>query len=891
MPGITRKKILFFISLVLLFAACSTKKDAFLNRAYHNLSAHYNAYFNGKESYKEGVNDISKAHQDDYSKVLPVFRYGSEQNAQAAASKMDRAISKASVVIKRHSMFIKKEERCKWIDDSYMLVGKANFYKQNYSVAAQTFEFIIARFKKEPSKYDAALWLARSYIQSGKFSKAQSQLDMVKNAIVKTGASANLISKIKSTFKEPEIPLNVFKELPLIYADFHIKQENYTPAVEQLRKGIELNKRKKTRARLNFILAQIYQLNGDLQKATDFYYKTLRLNPAYEMAFNCRMNMAKCYDEGNVNSRNIKKDLLKMTKDIKNKEYLDQIYYALAEIALKEKNTKEALKYLKLSAAKSQNNNKQKALTYLLIADIYFSFPDYINSQIYYDSTMTVLPKEFPDYSNIEAKKKLLTDLVFNIKIVHFEDSVQTVAKMSEKDRNALIDKIIAEYIKKEEEKKQAEYNKQINQAYYTDNQQNNQQGGQGLWYFYNPNTIKFGINEFLKIWGMRQLEDNWRLSDKKVSDMAMNDSKEGASDKDSSALDSLKQSSDPRNRKTYLQNLPLTKEQTNISNKKIEEALYNLGFLYQDPLKEYDKSVDAFEQLIKRFPDTEHLLSSYYQLYKVYSENLKNPSKADYYKNLIITKFPDSEYAKHLKDPNYAQSIKEESNAEALKYKESYLAYKEAAYSKVIENSNNALMSFKNKDLFPKFALLKALAVCKSSDKDACRSALKEVISNYPNSQAKNEAQNILDYIDGVKPKEEISTEKKDNKPKTPEYSPEPETIHFYILIADVKSVNIKDVKIAISDFNLEQYSLEKFNVNSSFLGSDLHIITVSNFENKEKAMKYFNHIKSDPDFKADMENITYQHFIISANNYTLLFKNRDVEKYNIFFEENYLK
>ena len=886
-------KFPFLILLIFLFFSCSTTKDRWINRTYHKVTSHYNAWYNGNESLKEGVAALAKAHQDNYMNILPVFKYGDEKNAQSVAAQMDRALTKASIVIKKHSMVVKKSERNRWIGESYMLIGKANFYKQNYMASKQTFEYIISHFKTDPLRYEAELWLARTFNQLHQFQKSQPQLDLVKNKIERSGKTIHLTDKLLSPFVKREIPISVYKELPQIYADYYVQQENYNPAVEQLKKAIKVNHKKKIRSRLTYILAQIYQKNGELGKAARYYTKVLKLNPPYEMAFNCKMSMAKCYDASNADSRSIKKTLLKMARDIKNKDYLDQIYFALAEIALKEKSTPEAIKYLKMSSASSKTNTNQKIITYLKIAELYFAHKNYINSSPYYDSTMTILPNNYPDYSAISDRKVVLSSLVKNLNTVKFEDSVQVLAGMPEKDRNAKIDKMVSDYLKKEESKKQAEINKKINQAYYGNNgfdYGNNDKSA--AWYFYNPNSVKFGINDFIKKWGNRPLEDNWFLSNKKQVAFNNPDESKSKSKSDSTKADSSKAPSvvfNPKDRKSYLANIPLTPNKIKSSNERIEEALYNLGFIYKEGLNEYQLSAESFESLLKRFPETSHMLSSYYQQYKTYSEDLNNTTKSDYYKNLLLSKFPESDYAKMIQDPSYVQHIQGSKNAASVLYKETYQAYLDGDYSKVIENDNKALLSYKGNSLLPRFELLKALSIGKTSDIKAFTAALNEVKAKSTDAKVKLEAENILNYIANKDKKPENKADMIGKKGST--FTANDEAIHFYIMIVEAKDIDMNKLKIAISDFDKQQFSIETLNISSSFLNTDKQIVTVSNFDNKENALHYFKAIKDNKDVLSSLKTSKLQQFVISTDNYTLLFKSKDLPAYSKFFEENYLK
>jgi len=387
---------------------------------------------------KIGVKELATKHKDDYNKVLSVFQYGTKEDAQTVNPHMDRAIKKATIVIQKHSIYIKRKEHVRWIDDSYLLMGKAYFYKQEFRQALRTFDFIIQQYRKNPIKYDAMLWIARTKNVQGKFDEAQSLLDEIQNKIEKKKAASSLE-----------------KELAVVYADYYIRQHNYSPAIEYLQKAIRLNNKKSIKNRLRYILAQIYQRNGYLQQASELYKKVIKKNPPYEMSFNAKINLAKCFDATSGDSKLIKKKLNKMLKDEKNLEYLDQIYYALAEVALKEKDEEQCIKYLRLSVSTSYANDYQKTTSSLKLAEMYFSKPDYVNAKAYYDTSMTSLPLNYPNYSDIERTTKTLSELVTNILVINREDSLQKLGRMDPKELDAVINKIIEKIVKEEQEKRQ----------------------------------------------------------------------------------------------------------------------------------------------------------------------------------------------------------------------------------------------------------------------------------------------------------------------------------------------------------------------------------------------------------------------------------------------------
>ncbi len=544
------------------------------------MTARYNVYFNGKESLNEGTIALFKGAKDNFTKILPVFNFGTKQEAQTLNPQMDRAIQKASITIQKHSMPFDGTEKVKWIDDAYLMIGKAYFYKQEYFSARRTFNFIIQQYGYNDIKYTSMIWLALTYNQTGEYEKTEPLLNL-----------------ITADTSKGLVPYDVVKILPQVYADLYIHQGYYDRAIDYLTQAIFYNPRRDLKTRMMFILGQIYQQSEDYARASEWYSKVIKRNPDYDMAFQAKINMAKSYDVNSGDRKQITKILTKMLKDDKNKDYKDQIYYALAGVAMRDHDTAVAIEYLRSSVSSSVKNNYQRSTSALTLADLYFAIPHYENAQAYYDTAMTSLPKDYPNYAEIEKKTKILTDLVVNLITIQQEDSLQALVSMSEADRNKVIDQLIAAY--NEEQEKLAEQQK-LEQALTVQEQAISFTGGPGStgipvggkWYFYNQQTKDAGYAEFVKKWGRRKLEDLWRISDKQV--IIANEESETAADttKSDSAIAA---ENDPRAREYYLKNLPFTEEQMAASNNKILEAYFKSAKVYLDGLEDYDKSRGCF--------------------------------------------------------------------------------------------------------------------------------------------------------------------------------------------------------------------------------------------------------------------------------------------------------
>ena len=883
--------ILLMVFYLLVMPSCSTKKNTFIRRSYHNLTAHYNAYWNGNEAFKEGVHDLEKNAKDNFTLILPVFKYGTKQDAQSIFPNMDRAIEKASKVIQKHSMYFGRKEYVKWIDDSYMLIGKAYFYKKEFSSAKRTFIFITNRYSKNPIRYEAELWLARTYNQTGEFEKSESVLD-----------------NLNSSLKKGKAPSYLKKDFVMVYANFYILQQDYEPAIKYLQQGIELNKKKKVRTRLRFVLAQIYQEQGDLKEAARLYRLVIKKNISYEMSFNAKINLAKTYEAKSSNRSMIVKKLNKMLKDAKNKEYKDQVYYALAEIYLKDHDIDKAIEYLDLSVASSVSNDYQKSLSSLRVAELYFEQPDYKLAQAYYDTAMQVLPEDFPNYDKLKEKTAILTELITNLTVVQMQDSLQRLAQMDEKERNAIIDKIIKKIAEEEELKRQQEIERQRTLSVLEQNnrmQNRNMQQGGG-WYFYNPTAVSMGYSEFIKKFGRRKLEDLWILSNKQfIADFDEDQTEEGQAAADSLAADSttVAPETDPKKREYYLQDLPLTEEKIAESNKLIEEALFKMGFIYKDGLKDNEKSIETLEKFVQRFPESEHLLQAYYQLYKNY-EQVPDQEKADYYKNLIVKEFPDSDYARLIIDPNYNLVLEAQLNAAKDFYEQTYEAFTAGQYYLVINNYSEALEKYPESPLLPKFEFLKALALGKVQNYDTLVSSLRYLVDSFPDSDVTPLAEDIISRFS----KDEEGNLVLNEKPvgdtlgnggsgsgetgeelNTP-YTPAPDAVHFFLLIVDGTKTNINALKIRLSDFDSKYFRTQQLKINSIIFKDEMQMVTVGNFESGEKAMTFYESIEKNPYITSQFEGTNYDMMIISVDNYPIFYREKDVETYLKFFEKYYL-
>ena len=817
---------------------------------------------------------------------------------------MDRAIKKASKVIKRHSIkakpkrkkgkltekqkeFYSRKEFNNWVDDSYLLMGKAHLYKQENYEAKQNFQYILAQFPKQEIRFDALIWLTRVQILEEHYDDALVLLERIDG--------------------EEEFPSRLEKEYAKTYANYYIKQKKYKEAVKWLKESIKLERKKKVKVRYKYILAQIYENAGDKKNASEMYRQVIKMNPQYEMAFNAKINQATMYDSSTGNGKEMIKQLTKMLKDDKNKEYQDQIYYAIANIEFNDGDKDLAIEDYKKSAEVSISNNTQKALSFLSLGNIYFKVPDYPNSQMYYDSCMSFLPNDYPNYEELKTKTDILNELISNLNEVSLQDSLQQLAAMSEKDRMKIIDDIINKIKEEEAQAKIEEQQRMMEMAMFNQNggnRTNTTQSNSGKWYFYNVTTINMGKSEFKRKWGGRKLEDNWRRKNKSSINF------ETIDEEDQTQVDSaVVQKYDNKSREFYLQDIPLTDSAITASNEKIMLGLFNAGNVYKDRLSDFPKAIEEYEELDKRFPSNIYLLDSWYFTYQ--SAKLSaNDAKANEYKNKIISQYPDSKYAKSLTNPNYFAELEQANQKVYLLYNKTYKQYKHGNFMQVINNVNYVDSIYKDNELLPKFMLLKAMSVGGTGNVDLLKSELNDLINKYPDTEESETADYIITRITeenytnfipqtGNQYVVDNNTETNtigDSASTNPEdiineelYKFDKDKPHYYVVAVKIKNADYKRVKFDLAKYNMDNFLMFDFKIKTIPYSDDIQLIVVKEFTNKKQAKKYFKIITKRSDVFTKLKKVDYSQFLITKKNLETLRMDKDLDKYMLFYDNNY--
>lgn len=877
--------VLAILLTVTMLASCSTKKNKWNRRVWHNMTAHYNVWWNGNQSMKEGEQTLRNTAQDDYNQTLRVFNYGTKENAMALNQQMDRTIEKDAICIQKHSMRFNNTEYVRWIDDAFIDMAKAHFYKQDYVPARRTFDYVTTQYRNSKDRHTALLWLAKTYIQTGQFEKAE----------------ACLQSLIVSMDGEEKIPKYVYQNIDLVYADYYIAMGNDNEAVRYLRSALLTSRDRYNKTRAMFILGQIYMNQNDRTRATEQFKNVIRKHPTYEMTFEAKINLARCNDS---DTTTIMKMLRKMLKDSKNVDFKDRIYYTMAGVALDRDNETDAVKYLRKSVATSTTNNNQKIRSSLDVADILFGNSEYVLSQAYFDTAVMSMDRSYPGYDSLLNMSVMLTDLVGNLVVYETQDSLLRLAEMDTIHLFAIIDKVIEDY--QAEQKRlveQREIEEQIALNGGNEKPQGVVQPNDGNWYFYNTQTRTRGMNEFQRKWGNRLLEDYWFISNKQTmlvqeeltelseDELAALSEEEREAYLRQRALESDTTQYTELDRGFYLKQIPFSPEAKEQAHAQIEEALNNIGFIYYYELHDYPRSIEAYTKLSDNYPDNPNEVSAWYYLYKMHSLR-KDTENAEKYKSLVLAKYPESNQAKIILDPDYfVKENNKGAEAEQL-YAKTFEAYKNGQYQRVMMNTRKAREQYADDTLYmPRFEFLNAVSLGYVEVVDSMAYSLLRLIQKYPESSIKPYALDVLlaanDMyslglnIESARPK--VDTVQEKEYPYT--FNPRDQ---YYVVVICNNKVRINPLKVRISDFNKNNFRMDQLTIKNMMLNKQDALITIGNFENLGKAKDYHTAMFLSDYIFGGINSENYQVIEVSIPNFPIFYEQKNVEEYLEFWNLN---
>ncbi len=873
-----------FLVALLFLAGCSTSKNTNMSRRYHAMLTKYNIAFNGNVSYKEGMENIAKANKDDYSEIIHMFPISNHANATSASGNMDRVIEKNRKAIKLHSIKKKPERDYKKMRDpkyqawynqneynpelkkAWLQLGKAEFHKGDFLGSVGTFSYITRFYASTPDVVtEAQLWMARAY----------SELDWLYEA-------EDVLKKIKKEQITPEIS-GLYNSA---WADLLIKQKEYRQAIPYLKSAIESEKNKKQRARFHYVMAQLLERTGDKQGAVENYSSVISSTPPYEMDFNARINRAQLLSK---NTASIESELKRMARNRNNKDYLDQIYSALGNIFLNEKDSTKAIEYYNLAIEKSTRNSVEKGVPLVTMGDLYYKKRDYVKAHPFYDEAAKIYTNEYDDFERISHRAEVLGELVKEYEIVHLQDSLLALSRMSEEERLVAINKVI-EKIKEEE--KAEEESKLIAQNQIDDDFVMPTQpigAGAGDWYFYNPMNVNNGKNEFRRRWGNRKLEDNWRRANKSASLFAENETAEmmdstAMASNDSTAISdpnvpAFTQTSDKKSVDYYLAQIPFTQAQKEKSNEQIATGLYNMAFVYKDKIEDYPLAYKTFDDFQKRFGTDDRILETLYHRFLLASKE-NNPTLANQFRNEILAQHADSKYAEMLADPDFIRNQQRMFEEQDFIYGKTYTAFTHSDYKTVFANTEEIKRKFPLSTLLPQFEFLNTLSIGKTEGSEKFEKSLNELVENYPESSIGAMSKDILALLKQGNIAQQGKTfgsllTKREQENLTPEekeaqsFSELKFAPHRVMLITDADNDAINKLQYNLAIFNFSRFMIKDFGFQLTQVDGNRRALSVMNLASYNEGIWYQNTLATDLELVEQMAEMNVEQVIISEDNF----------------------
>ena len=911
-----------FLTIALILTGCSTQKNTAQSRWWHAFNAKYNTYYNGTLAYIDGSLEKETGNKDNYTEQIPLYTVSNKNSREIGKANFDRAIEKCEKAIHQHSIkrrpewtknrrktakdieWLSRREYNPFLWKAWMLMGRSQFYQGDFESAAATFSYMSRLYATQPAIYGKArAWLAKCYIEQNWNYDAE---DVIRNIL------------------RDSIHWRAQKEWDYTFADYYIHTGNAEQAIPYLRKVISHEMRRKQKAREWYLMGQLQASIGNKKEAYKAFRHVIRQNPPYELAFNARIAMTEVMAKDNAGKMISR--LKRMAASDNNKEYQDQIYYAIGNIHLSRKDTLQAITAYEKGNQKSTRNGIEKGVLLLHLGDLYWTKEKFSDARRCYGEAIGLLDKDRKDYQQLANRSKVLDELVPYTDAVQLQDSLQQLARMSEKERNAAIDRVIDALKKKEKEERNRKAEEEAESTLRQDGgnlannnnfassnspQKNNENSANtpanGQWYFYSPLTVSQGKAQFQKLWGKRDNVDNWQRINKTVVANAAGAEEITDEQRDSLAQaaeqeDLLKQTSDsavndPHRREYYLAQIPFTPEQLAESNKLLEDGLYHAGVIFKDKLDNLPLSRKSLLRLVNNHPDYAHLDDAYYHLYLLYSRERK-PEMAQTYLQKLKAEYPESQWTTLLSDPYYAENAKRGVQIEDSLYTLTYQAFRDGEYDKVERNaqiSRNRFPDGANRD---KFLFIGGLSKLNDGDIKSCLADLKEVVSKYPDSRLSEMAGMIINGVDAgrrlyggkfdlndVWTRRSIELNDRDST-RQKGYSPERNASFVFLLAYDPDKTNENQLLFEMAKYNFTSYMARYFDINIEDL-EGLHRMQISGFNSYDEARQYANAVYQQPAIKRLLGNV--RAYVISEPNLKLLGTSHTYEEYEKFYSKHF--
>lgn len=842
------KDILLLIFLTFLGLSCSRKKDKFINRNFHAVTAEFNALYNGYNALEEGKSTLNDAYFDNYWEVLPIERMQIFEDivlpGQSKNENFTRAEEKAAKAIQKHSMNIDGKEKNPQMDEAYLLLGKARYFDQRFIPALEALNYILYKYPASDKINQAKVWREKTNIR----------LDNNELAI----------ENLKRLLKQEELEGQDLADATSILAQAYLNLKVIDTAITNLEIASNATKNNDERGRYRFIQGQLYNKLGYKDSANIAFDKVIELNRKTPRIYmiSAHLEKVKNFDFENGDKLEITELLTELEENRENRPYLDKIYHQIGAFHLKNGSDSLAVAYYNKSLRTDTRDKLLKAKTYETLGDMNFDASVYAEAGEYYDSTMSNLVLNSKPYRVIKRKRDNLEDVIYYESIAKVNDSVLRLVNLPDTERVAYFQSFVDDLKEKAEAEKEKQEAAERNSGLVTVNngigsQQNRvgpQQAQSNAFYFYNPTTVAFGKNEFVKKWGDRPLEDNWRWSSSGISNIGNT-----SNTNDVLATASDEERFDPQ---FYISKIPSSEKEIDSISKDRNYAYYQLGLIYKEKFKEYELAKDKFQNLLKSNPEERLVLPSKYNLFKIY-ELLGESDEASIAKDEIIAKYPDSRYATILKNPELVTE-RDENSPESL-YEALYIQHENQEYVEVVSKSEDYIKTFDGEPLVPKFELLKATAMGRLYGYEAYKKAINYLAITYANTPEGKQAQDIeANLLPKVANKEFVKSVDSisDNYKVIFKFEePQTEAIAGFKETLDTVLKNVRYYKL--------NASIDVYNPKTKF-------VVVHGLKNEQVAKTFDQLLIED-----DQKKIKAPYFVASSTNYQIIQIHKNLDTY----------
>ena len=906
------------IAMLVLLAACSNKTNTARSRFWQSFTTKYNVYFHGKTNYDEQLKAMMDAYEDDYSQQLYMHPAEARANPKApqptgsferTIEKMEKAITLHSIKKKpkrkggkgrdaKYQEWLSRDEYNPFLHNAWYLLAKSQYMKGDFLDAAATFRYIARHFTwkkdlvQESQVREALCYCALGWTTEADNVLSHVHLEEITNKKVRALANA-------------------------AFADYYIKAsepEAAVPYLEQAVKGFKGNEK----VRMNFILGQLYENMGDKHNAYLAYKRAgSSSGSTYRTKFNARIKQSAVYEGASIASE--VKALKRMTRYDRNKDYLDQIYYAIGNLYLSHGDTLNAIDNYKLAVEKSTRNGVDKAICQLTLGGLYFDQRMYDDAQPCYAEAIPLVNEDYPNYNMLKKRSDVLDELAVYSQNVSLQDSLLMLAAMTPEQQKAVIAKIIEELKKQEKEAAEAaareEYLAQQDAKGSAIQDKGNAPSTYGMntdnsWYFYNTATKNAGKTQFQKQWGNRKLEDNWRRRNKTTFSFddeeadslmaALQDSVVIDENGDTVKVDleALKRAEDPHFEEYYLKQIPKTEEEIQAAHEIIQEGLYNMGIILKDKMEDYDAAAYEFNDLLESYPDNTYRLDVYYNMYMMYMRNGQE-SDAEPYRDSILVNFPESKYGMAMQDPNYLENLKNMTRDQENMYEAAYANYLANNHSAVHEAYAEMMRKYPLSKIMPKFMFIDALSYLTEKDHEKFKETLKDMLQRYPQTDITPTASEIVKQLNqgrrleggGSNVRGMLWTTRLSNdttpqaleKTFTP-FAEDNDKPQVFILLYPMDSVNGNMLLYEVARHNFNAFKVKDYDIEQMNFG-DLGLMVIKGMDNFKEATHYRTLFEQDKTINIPRQ---VHYVIISVDNFNLLLnEGRTFEDYFNYLEE----